>query len=77
MCSDKDNMLECKICGCLFPATIEKHYVSREETKTGLSTVYENNEVKEYDTFDCPKCGCQNIVQERKREVKKKENGKA
>lgn len=35
-------MLECKICGSKFNAIIEKHYIARDDGKTGL------------DAFDCP-----------------------
>lgn len=56
-------MLECKICGCKFNAIEERHYISRDNGKSGLS----ESEEKLYDTFDCPSCGCQITVQERKR----------
>lgn len=63
-------MIECKVCGCKFNAVVEKHYVSRDLGKTGVATVFSNTEEKLYDTFDCPQCGCQVTVQERKREYK-------
>lgn len=50
-------MLECKVCGTKFNAIIERHYLARDNGKTGL-----------YDAFDCPMCGCQVIAKERKRE---------
>lgn len=28
-------MLECKVCGCKFNAIVEKHYVARDNGKTG------------------------------------------
>lgn len=65
-------MLKCKICGHEFMATNERHYVSRDEGLTGISAISGGTESKEYDTFDCPQCGCQNIVQSRKRSVKEK-----
>ena len=65
-------MLKCKICGCEFNATKEGHYVSRDEGLTGISAISGGTESKEYDTFDCPQCGCQNIAQPRKRAVKEK-----
>lgn len=62
-------MLKCKICGCEFHAVSEKHYISRDNGKCGLATVFESKtENALYDTFDCPACGCQIPVQERKRE---------
>lgn len=51
-------MLECKICGTKFNAVIERHYLARDNGKTGLA----------YDAFDCPMCGCQVIAKERKRD---------
>lgn len=59
--------MKCKICECEFPPVIDKHYVSRDKDKTGLSTVINRDEPILYDTFDCPICGCQVIAQERKR----------
>ncbi len=62
-------MLKCKICGCEFNAVKERHYISRDKGKTGLATAFGSNpEYVLYDTFDCPDCGCQITVQERKRE---------
>lgn len=62
-------MLKCKICGCEFNAVKEKHYISRDNGKTGVVAVFESNpEDVLFDTFDCPTCGCQITVQERKRE---------
>ena len=61
-------MLECKICGCKFNAVMEKHYITRDNGKTGFVVAMgPNSEEKIYDAFDCPQCGCQHIVQERKR----------
>ncbi len=62
-------MLKCKICGCEFHAINEKHYISRDNGKTGLATAFgSESEVVLYDTYDCPACGSQVIAQERKRE---------
>ena len=61
-------MIKCKVCGCEFPAVADKHYTARDNTKTGLSTAFDHDEEKLYDAFDCPMCGCQAIVQERKRD---------
>lgn len=60
--------IKCKVCSCEFEAIKERHYISREEGKTGLSVTFgSNEEVKLYDTFDCPICGCQVVVQRRNR----------
>lgn len=50
-------MLECKICGTKFNAFIERHYLARDNGKTGLAVA-----------FDCPMCGCLVIAKERKRD---------
>ena len=61
-------MLKCKICGIEFPAIKERHYIARDNGKTGLSSAFgSNDEEKIYDSFDCPMCGCQVVAQERKR----------
>ena len=60
--------IKCKICECEFNPIIEKHYISRDGGKTGIVAAFQSNpEEKLYDTFDCPECGCQVVVQERKR----------
>lgn len=62
-------MLKCNICGTEFPAVKERHYIARDNGKTGLSSAFSSNdEEKIYDSFDCPMCGCQVVVQERKRD---------
>lgn len=33
-------MLECKICGTKFNAIIEKHYLARDNGKTGLAVAF-------------------------------------
>ena len=59
-------MLKCKVCGCEFPAIVEKRYTSRENQRNSrLSSIYEVRENTLFDSFDCPQCGCQYIAQER------------
>ena len=60
-------MLKCKICGCEFTPIIDKHYIARDNSESGLSTTFRKIEGNIYDTFDCPACGCQIVAQERKR----------
>lgn len=63
-------MYKCKICENEFELKIGNHYTARdsEETKLGLANLCgTDKEATLYDTFDCPYCGCQNIIQERKR----------
>ncbi len=65
--------LKCKICGTEFPALIERHYISRDLTKTGIVAAFNStDEPTLYDTYDCPNCGCQVIVQPRKRRFDQK-----
>ena len=64
--------MKCRVCGKEFELSVTKHYISRDEEveRCGIASIVGNNtekEVKLYDTFDCPICGCQNVVQERKR----------
>lgn len=33
-------MLECKICGCKFNAVEERHYISRDNGKSGLAVAF-------------------------------------
>lgn len=33
-------MLECKICGCKFNAIEERHYISRDNGKSGLAAAF-------------------------------------
>lgn len=61
-------MLKCNVCGHEFDATIENHYIARNNGYVGITAglgSYEEETL--YDAFDCPKCGCQHITQERKR----------
>lgn len=62
------NLIKCNICGCEFTPIAEEHYTARDNGVTGIATVIRDGEVKLYDAFDCPVCGCQVIAQERKRE---------
>ena len=58
----------CKICGLEYELKVGNHYISRDPGRTGvISALAGGQEEVLYDTFDCPHCGCQNVVQERKR----------
>ena len=64
--------MKCKVCGKEFELKVDNHYIARDEEidRCGIAGIVgSNNEIegKLYDTFDCPACGCQNIMQERKR----------
>lgn len=69
-------MLKCKICGTEFPAVKERHYVARDNTRTGAVAVISKDEEKVYDAYDCPMCGSQIIAQERKRNFEPDDNEK-
>lgn len=61
-------MMTCKICGRDFPLISEERYTARDEKKMGLTPMITGeNEPKLFDAIDCPHCGCQNVIQERKR----------
>ena len=62
------NKIKCKVCDCGFVPESDKHYVSRDCGKVGFAASFQANDEEElYDTFDCPQCGCQIVVQKRKR----------
>lgn len=61
-------MTTCKICGRDFPLISEERYTARDEQKIGFTPMITGeNEPKLFDAIDCPHCGCQNVLQERKR----------
>lgn len=70
--------LKCKICDCEFVPEKKEHYVARTDGKTGVVSMLQSNndETGLFDAFDCPKCGCQVIAQERKRSLYLGENVK-
>ena len=55
-------MYTCKVCGRDFPLMAEEHYTTKEPEKTGLTAALAGSDPKLHDAFDCPHCGCQNIV---------------
>ena len=59
--------MECKICGKDFELKLDNHYVSRDNETNGIIKAIKSEEENIFDTFDCPYCGCQNIIQQRKR----------
>lgn len=57
----------CKVCGRDFPLMAEEHYITQDPQKIGvLANLANTDKAMEYDAFDCPHCGCQNIMQTRK-----------
>lgn len=60
-------MVTCKVCGRDFALIAEEHYIARDVEETGIAVVLgRKKEAEQYDAFDCPHCGCQNIMQVRK-----------
>ena len=63
-------MTTCKVCGRDFPLLAEEHYVVRDVEKKGvIPAINGQTEAEMYDAFDCPHCGCQNVMQGRKQGV--------
>ena len=60
--------MKCTICDHEFHPEKKQHYISRDLAKTGMVTVIAaTDEPALYDSFDCPRCGCQVNAQTRKR----------
>ena len=60
-------MYKCKVCNKEFELQRKDHYIARDNGQMGLSALAGGSEEELYDTFDCPHCGCQNVMQKRKR----------
>lgn len=50
----------CKVCKKYFRLKAENKYIAIKTPSTIVGVLQE--ETKVYECFDCPKCGCQNIV---------------
>jgi len=60
-------MTTCKVCGRDFALIAEEHYIARDTDVIGvIPALSGTKEPVQWDTFDCPHCGCQNVMQERK-----------
>lgn len=57
----------CSVCGRDFPLIAEKAYAARDAEQGSLAAIVGDMESWWYDVIDCPHCGCQNVLQERKR----------
>lgn len=57
--------MKCKVCGKRFRPLEKNKYIAVEKLGTfeGLTKA-----AKQFECFDCPKCGCQNIVNIREQE---------
>lgn len=51
--------LRCKVCGARFNISKEDRYIAQERL-TGFESI--TKAPKDFECFDCPECGCQNIV---------------
>lgn len=58
-----NNGYECQICGALFEPNKANRYLV-VENEAPIMAVFSTPTT--YECFDCPKCGCQNRVNERK-----------
>lgn len=57
----------CEVCGREFPLVASDHYIARDPSiKGALIGLTGHDEPKIYDAFDCPYCGSQSAMQERK-----------
>lgn len=60
-------MTTCKVCGRDFALMAEEHYVAQDPQRVGaIANLVSTDRALEFDAFDCPHCGCQNVMQERK-----------
>lgn len=61
-------LMTCKVCGRDFALNAEDHYIARDVMKKGgvVPAIIGDVEATLWDAFDCPHCGCQNVIQERK-----------
>ena len=64
----KNKLHICKVCKTNFELLKENKYIACDNK--GVQTIATG--YKYYECFDCPKCGCQNIVNIREKEVDKK-----
>lgn len=68
-------MYTCDVCGRGFPLIAEERYTVRGTEKSGIATAISFEEADRYDAFDCPHCGCQNVVNLRLRELEPEGEG--
>lgn len=65
--SSVKGMTTCKVCGRDFPLLAEEHYIAQDPQKIGaIASIVNTDRAFEFDAFDCPHCGCQNVTQNRK-----------
>lgn len=64
--NDKDFGIKCKSCGKVFVPNLDMHYVAAGQNFSGIISVNKTY----YDAYDCPNCGTQHIMGERKDNMK-------
>lgn len=62
----EEHKIECDVCGKKFHVESKSMYVSRDTEVSGAFAALNKIEAKRYDTIDCPECGRQIILGERK-----------
>lgn len=66
--SENKKIKQCVVCGTEFELLQERHYIAIDCGESGIATVIgKTTDPKIYDAMDCPRCGCQNVLKERKR----------
>lgn len=60
--------MKCKVCGKRFKLQADKRY-DVVKKPDGLAKVLSGKGTVFYECFDCPRCGCQNIVNTRERTI--------
>ena len=65
---EQNKMLECSICGLKFAPIAHWRYSAEENKMVGVPAGISGTERPSlHDAFDCPRCGCQIIVNSRMR----------
>ena len=76
MNSKVKGMRACQVCGRDFPLIAEEAYVARDVESSGIpAAIVGEVESAWYDAIDCPHCGGQNVLQERKRPLTPEDTG--
>ncbi len=68
-------MVTCEICGFEFDVNKENRYTAENEITCGVAEIIVSKEATLFDACDCPNCGCQHILQPRKRRHVESEKG--
>lgn len=55
----------CRVCGHRIQVSGAQRYTAVEQNLGGLAAAFNGNQTRLADAFDCPRCGCQCVVQTR------------